>query len=409
MGQLRVSDLELEAVSPLWIGGASSQAELRAPSLRGCLRYWFRALAGAFFGQQLPLLRAAESAVFGDTKRASSVVVRLTGTVRTSTTLTPGTEPLPGLAYLFWSVMQQGRDAILPGEKCRLRLQTRPHPFPPLEVAGRTLSMADCYELAQASLWVALRLGGVGARARRAGGGMAAVTQPADWPTSLPSLIGAATTPAEYARELSLGLAQVRQVARWPVQPVGAPSAWDILHPSVCQLVVLDRAFPTWWEALAWTGEQFQVFRRAVGEDSSAMGGLLATGRLFVQTIQRAIFGLPLLFSFKGMLADLLGKGIDAKEARRRSSVTVAPSKGQGRGSPMFFRLVRLAGAPPSYTVLMGLFRSRFLPDLEMTVRPNERGSRQHRVATPATFALVERWFEYARGQAGGLQTVPLA
>jgi hypothetical protein len=380
-----------------------------APSLRGCLRYWFRALAGAFFGEHLPLLRAAEAAVFGDTKRASSVVVRLTGTVRTSTTLTPGPEPLPGLTYLFWSVRERGRDAILPGEKCRLRLQTRPHPFPPVAVAGRTLTMADSFELAQASLWLALRLGGVGARVRRAGGGMRAVTQPADWPTSLPSLVGAATTPAEFAQELSLGLAQIRQTFRWPVQPVAAPSEWDILHPSVCQLVVLDKTFPTWWEALAWTGEQFQTFRKTVGEDSSALAGLLERGQLFVKTIQRAIFGLPLLFTFKDMLADLLSQGVDPKEARRKSSVTVAPMKGQARGSPMFFRLVRLDGSPPSYTVLMGLFRSRFLPDLEMTVRPNEHGQRQHRVATPATFALVERWFEYARSQAGGLRTAPLA
>jgi hypothetical protein len=409
VSQLRVLDLELEAVSPLWMGGASSQAELRAPSLRGCLRYWFRALAGAFFGEQLPILRAAEAAVYGDTKRASTVAVRLTGTVRTSTTFTPETETPPGLAYLFWSVMQQGRNAILPGEKCRLRLQTRPHPFPPVEVAGRTLTMADSFELAQASLWLALRLGGVGARVRRAGGGLRAVTQPANWPASLPSLVSTATIPAEYARELSLGLIQVRQTARWPVRPVATPSAWDMLHPSVCQLVVLDKTFPTWWEALAWTGEQFQAFRKTVGEDASALAGLLERGKLLARTIQRAIFGLPLVFTFKGMLAELLGKGVDAKEARRKSSVTVAPIKGLGRGSPLFFRLVPLASTPPSYTVLMGLFRSRFLPDLEITVRPNDHGQRQHRVATPATFALVERWFEHASNQAGGLQAVPLA
>ena len=237
---------------------------------------------------------------------------------------------------------------------------------------------------------------------------MRAVTQPADWPTSLPSLVGAATTPAEFARELSLGLAQIRQTARWPVQPVAAPSDWDILHPSVCQLVVLEKTFPTWWEALAWTGEQFQAFRKTVGEDASALAGLLERGQLFVKTIQRAIFGLPLLFTFKEKMAELIGRGVDPKEARRKSSVTVGPIKGQGRGSPLFFRLVRLHGSPPSYTVLMGLFRSKFLPDQEMNVRPNEQGQRQHRVATPATFALVERWFEYARAQAGGLQNAPL-
>ena len=60
--------------------------------------------------------------------------------------------------------MQQGRDAILPGEKCRLRLQTRPHPFPPVEVAGRTLTMADTYEAGPVfAVAGAMRLGGVAA------------------------------------------------------------------------------------------------------------------------------------------------------------------------------------------------------------------------------------------------------
>ena len=53
MARLTCLDLELQAVTPLWLGGASYQAELRAPSLRGCLRFWFRALAGGLLGGAL--------------------------------------------------------------------------------------------------------------------------------------------------------------------------------------------------------------------------------------------------------------------------------------------------------------------------------------------------------------------
>jgi hypothetical protein len=68
-------------------------------------------------------------------------------------------EKLPGLAYMFWSVLQPKRDAILPGERCRLRLNLRPFPFAAVEVAGRKLEKADSLELAAASLWLLVRLG----------------------------------------------------------------------------------------------------------------------------------------------------------------------------------------------------------------------------------------------------------
>ncbi len=66
---------------------------------------------------------------------------------------------------MYWSVFQRQRDAILPGEQFRLRLNLRPFPLAAVEVAGRKLEMSDRLELAAASLWLLLRLGGVGARA----------------------------------------------------------------------------------------------------------------------------------------------------------------------------------------------------------------------------------------------------
>ena len=134
MAALKSLEVELEAVTPLLIGGASQQAELRPPTVRGCMRYWFRALAGGLLQESLPEIFAAESAVFGNVKRASAVLVRRFGSPQIGTSVAADVEQLPGLGYIFWSLLQQQRDAILPGERFRLRLTLRPLPFGPVEV-----------------------------------------------------------------------------------------------------------------------------------------------------------------------------------------------------------------------------------------------------------------------------------
>ncbi len=408
MAGLTTMEVELEVVTPLWIGGASRQSELRPPSVRGCLRFWFRALAGGLLGEDLKNVWEAESAVFGNTTRASSVVVRLFGSPRTSVSVVDEAEQLPGLAYMFWSVFQQKRAAFLPGERFRLRLNSRPFPFAPVEVMGRTLGMTESFEMAAASLWLLVRLGGVGARARRGAGGMAAVADPAGWPNCLPSLLSTASTPAELAAELSHGLERVRLATGWNARPPGDPSSFDILHERVCQLHLADITFPSWWQALNWAGEQFRAFRIEQKLDATGVAALLVQGRMAARTIQRAILGLPITFFFKSIFAELTGRGMDPREARRKASATVSPSRGLGRASPLFFRILPLAGTPTSYTVLMGLFRSQFLPDHEMTVKPADFSLRPARVGVPPDYSLVDRWFDHVRTQGVGLLSVPL-
>jgi CRISPR type III-B/RAMP module RAMP protein Cmr1 len=408
MAGLRSLDVELEAVTPLWIGGADARAELRPPSVRGCMRFWFRALAGGLLGEVLNDVKQAEAAVYGDTGRASSVVVRLFGSPKTSVSIVDGIDQLPGLSYMFWSVFQRRRDAILPGEQFRLRLSSRPFPFAAVEVAGRRLELADSFELAAASLWLLLRLGGVGARVRRSAGGMRALADPEGWPTTLPALASVATTPAELAVELTEGIRQVRQAAGWQAQPPANPSSYDILHERVCELYLIEKTFPSWWEAVNWTGAMFQAFRIEHKLDASGVAALLTQGRMAARTIQRATLGLPIAFFFKSIFADLTGQGMDSREARRKASATVTPSRGLGRASPLFFRIVQLAGTPTSYGVLMGLFRSRLLPDHEMTVKPGDFSLRPARVDVPRDFSVIERWFDHVRGQGVGLQPVAL-
>jgi len=70
--------LTLETVTPLFLGGADTQAVvLRAQPFRGQLRYWLRAMLGGQGKNAKEDLRTAESEIFGDTKGGSGIIVRV--------------------------------------------------------------------------------------------------------------------------------------------------------------------------------------------------------------------------------------------------------------------------------------------------------------------------------------------
>jgi CRISPR-associated protein Cmr1 len=47
---MRKLTFDLEVVTPLFLGGANQQAELRAPTFKHLGRWWFRAVKGAHTG-----------------------------------------------------------------------------------------------------------------------------------------------------------------------------------------------------------------------------------------------------------------------------------------------------------------------------------------------------------------------
>src|SRR2546421_3356377 len=73
----------LQTITPMFLAGADqSKAELRAPSFRGEMRYWFRALLGGLVGtdqEGLIKVRDAETHVFGATDTSSAVQLRILG------------------------------------------------------------------------------------------------------------------------------------------------------------------------------------------------------------------------------------------------------------------------------------------------------------------------------------------
>ncbi len=72
------ANFTLKVLTPMFMGGADPEGdpELRAASIRGAMRFWFRAIAGAITNDPREIYRL-ESEVFGNTDKKSRVVVRV--------------------------------------------------------------------------------------------------------------------------------------------------------------------------------------------------------------------------------------------------------------------------------------------------------------------------------------------
>lgn len=72
-------EAEFRVVTPLFMSGADqSRAELRLPSIKGVLRFWWRALAWERLGNDLKAVREQEAQLFGSTEAGQAgVLMRL--------------------------------------------------------------------------------------------------------------------------------------------------------------------------------------------------------------------------------------------------------------------------------------------------------------------------------------------
>jgi CRISPR-associated protein Cmr1 len=239
--------IPIQTVTPLFLAGADQFPELRAPSVRGALRYWLRAGLGGVLGdRKLDELRKAECEVFGSASgdmegSASPIVIRVTSDQVSNHW--PAWKPArKGRDYLYWSMSASGkaqnyrppRCYFAPPYRWSLDLSVRPGAGAADQAVVQTL----------AALWLLVQLGGLGARSRRTAGSLAASEPQEELPASLSGLRFAlqAATASELSTELSRGLGIVRcmfQQGRSEIQP-GSPAAFDILHPAVCRIWVLS-------------------------------------------------------------------------------------------------------------------------------------------------------------------------
>lgn len=334
---------ELETVTPLFLGGADprGEPELRAASIRGALRFWLRALLGGFTGdspQGLERLRQAEARIFGSTERgASSVVVHVQQIKTNIDSFSEIIGGRPGIAYLFFSARGIGREperkAIKPETRFNITLRSRP-----AVEKGHRMVWHAC-----AALWLLTRLGGLGMRSRR-GAGSLQVVKVSQAPPSLPPFEIRSRDPSELRSGLRSGLAQLRKAISSTNTEVKTPTAFDVLHPVACRIWVVDSVFDTWAEALNAFGKSMQEFRNRRQPDYSTVKQALQ-GRQLERTVERAAFGLPIVFRFTS-----LGNEKGTLEGEQHSR----------RASPLLVHVTRLASN--KYALVLTLFYAQFLP-----------------------------------------------
>ena len=160
-------------------------------------------------------------------------------------------------------------------------------------------------------------------------------------------------------------------------------------------MFLLNKTYDTWYDALNEVGIAFRTFRSRQPDDYSAIKGFLMGLNRSVHRVKRAMFVLPLTFFFISLYRELREQGVPEREARARATATLRPPRGLGRGSPLWFRVVRLAGSPPRYTLQLTLFRTRFLPDDVMALRPRDRSLPRIEVPIVTDYTYIQEWFDY--------------
>ena len=181
----KVIEADFEVTTPLFSSGAdpggSGGPELRPPSLKGILRFWWRALAWSRLEGRLREIKREEDSLFGSTETGQSRVI-LDVTQEERPRVVRHREVLKhasggvvgeGARYLGYGVMEafgSGKKGTEAGELTRPCLRA-PFPFA-LQLRCRNLDGAQLSMLQDALRAMGL-LGGLGAKSRKGYGSLA--------------------------------------------------------------------------------------------------------------------------------------------------------------------------------------------------------------------------------------------
>lgn len=320
-----------EVTTPLFMAGAEQKvAEVRAASLKGLLRFWYRAINPAFQKQEHRLFGGA-----GDDQGQSKILLRVDSKTPkkrpTFKEFNPdqfstgqGRNTRNGLIYLgypFQMGANGSRGSIPPGHTFTLRC------FLP------KATEEDCKGLL-AALWLLGHFGAGGSRARRGFGGLtlaqwegdtSAPGGGGDWKELLDALPLAASASAREGAEAALNTG-LHTLKAWFGEAWQADHTHPHLGPAF-RFKLLDKGGvekTQWAKGLAAMGSTMQDFRLRRAPDYQAVKDLVGQGRGLTTTPSRASFGLPLTFRFssvQGKPATFVPGGSNGKEKERHGSL----------------------------------------------------------------------------------------
>lgn len=382
--------LRFQLVSPLFLGGAAQQAELRVPSIKAMLRFWHRAVDPAFSEPVGPGGPRRESSLWGAIgRRAGQSKVLLAITEQRLESRTWKELPLDrfnsgegrhrknGVRYLGYPFDLRDRDEcsfFLPGGTFTLRVLLRARSGTRF-VRGELLDTREL-QTATATLWLLGHLGSLGSRSRRGFGALALLDwapfgdAPAELKRAMAALplLAATSTRDEWHAGFREGL----EVLRGWFGTYDAPGHLAP-HPHLgadTRAVLAERGFAQdqWLEALNALGRRLQDYRVRRNPDYDiAKNHLRALGReggAYMRAAPgRVTFGLPLAFRFGSLRT-------------KPNAMTLVPFEGRSakerQPSLLFTRLALLSSS--LYPLFLRL--SGAVPGVDNTVgvRGAERG-----------------------------------
>ncbi len=394
----------LETITPLFLGGADPRGkpELRAPSVRGALRYWLRALLGGVYGDDhrgLQKIKQKETEIFGDTNSGSNLVCQMRELHQiTGIPLQLDQKNRPGETYLLWAnSTKDGTRKYLNETSFELFLKPR---------IGGTMN-AQNFNLVAASLWLLLYFGGLGTRSRRLMGSLR-VNAVKNWPDDLPSLDFKCDEPNALAERLASSIKQLRRLL--PVEThakFSSYSEFDIFHPDHTAIYVWNQKKSV-QELVEDFGNDLQKKRLRTPPDYQAVLDVIH-GKKSSTELLRPGFGLPLQFFFRSEFERILKENgvphndsLQKRKLRPKATATLEPwrrgreddeSKQMSRrASPVHFHVTALNH--DYHTVVATFFKSRFLPDrTQIRVKPGDRDQKPWALDFGG-YDLVEAYFQ---------------
>ncbi len=163
-----VIEATYQVTTPMFCGGANpADAELRLPSFKGVLRFWWRALAWPRRNGDLEAIKHEEDELFGSADMGQSrVSMRLTDYVKPQIQAGNSLRAGPGAKYLGYGVMEQG-----PRERHCLEA---PFDFFDFTVRMRARDLDEARRNSLLDAMTALGVfGGMGAKSRKGYGSLA--------------------------------------------------------------------------------------------------------------------------------------------------------------------------------------------------------------------------------------------
>jgi CRISPR-associated protein Cmr1 len=398
-------NVQLRLVTPAFCGGAEARqvdpiTPIRPSSVRGSLRWWFRAAVAAQLWpaskgradqkQMLDQLHDLESLLFGavrgDALASAIALLPAEGVLKAVDFPAPDQVRSRGVRYLGYGLFEGGQPTVLDAAHTVFTQ--------PIRLRPRAKNLGD---VVAATVWLWAHLGGLGARTRR-GWGSLELLDLGGLPWAGPPPGALLADPTAVRAHLVKGITEAGAVFSRFLRSQGhTPGQGEGPHPAIRTLRGLERlpviphTFPRGIDALEHAGRLFQDFRSTLQRNKRGLGPLpdYHEVKAAIQErpgapvgVERAAFGLPLPFYFRSL---------------QGAKATVEPEGKDRLASPLLFRVVRTqAGFCVALIHLAS--RAGSSASLDRDLRVRIRG-RSVRVARRPESTLVNQFVDWAPQQ----------